>query len=121
MDALLLQLGGVSNVVVVVRVTTVEHDVVGRQEGDQLGHRLARVARRHHDPRRSRSHELGHELLQAGRARGPLSLEALHGVGTYVVNNTGVAGPHQPAHNIGAHAPEPDHPQLHAVLLRVGP
>ena len=51
--ALLLQFGGVGDVVVIVRITAVDDDVARGQQRRQFGDRTGRVPGWHHDPHRS--------------------------------------------------------------------
>ena len=45
-----------------------------------------------------------------------LAFELPHGLLVEVVDDAAVAVPHQPADEVGAHPPEPDHAELHGSV-----
>ena len=59
-------------------------------------------------------------LTRSARDDAPTAFSATssgHRPGREVEDHGLVPGPQQPAHHVGAHAAEPDHPELHHFLL----
>ena len=117
MDALLAERFGPPDVITVIRVATVDDDVALVEQPGQLLNGLPGQPRRDHHPGHPRLGELPDELLQRGRADGPLGLELLDRVREYVVHDAVVAVPHQAPHDVGAHPAKSDHSQLHGASL----
>ena len=112
-DAVLRELGGVADVLDVVRVAAVDDRVARLEHLGERRDRLRRdVAGGHHHPYRARLLELRCEVLERGRAGRAVGLERLHGVGGDVVADAGVTVLHEPADDAGAHPAEPDHSEL---------
>ena len=67
-----------------------------------------------HDPDRARRLELRDEGAQRELDRlRALRRERRAGRGIAIVDDAGMAGAHEPAHDVGAHAPKTDHSELH--------
>src|SRR5262249_10353489 len=64
-------------------------------------------------PDRARLGELGHEIVERARRRCALARKLADRLGILVENDAAVAVPHEPAHDVAAHAAEADHSQLH--------
>src|SRR5205823_13741759 len=69
-----------------------------------------------HGPGCPRRGGLGDELLQRGGAGRALARQLLHGCRIDVVGHALVAAPHEPAHEVGSHAAEADHSELHSPI-----
>ena len=67
-DVLLHERGRSIDVVAVVGVAAVDHDVTGIHPIAELHHRVACERRRHHHPGGSRRSELAHEIVERTRA-----------------------------------------------------
>ena len=80
----------------------------------------AGVGGRHHDPGgpgRRRAWPRSRRASEAPTA--PSARQLGDRVGADVVDHALVPGAHQPAHDVGAHPAEPDHPELHQLSLLV--
>ena len=73
----------------------------------------------HHQPHRARCVELGDEIGERRRRGRALRRERGAGRGVVVVHDALVAGRLEPAHDVGAHAPEADHAELHHASVVV--
>jgi hypothetical protein len=117
MDAALLEHRGMAEVVDVVRVPAVDHDVAGLEHvGDGADRLRGDLAGRNHDPDRARRLELLGELLERTRALRAARLDRGHRVGMDVVADAAVPVLEQPPDEPGAHAPEADHSELQGSL-----
>src|SRR5436190_1940051 len=105
MDVALLQLGGTTQVVHVIRVAAVDHRVSRLKMRRELRHDRVDDCGRHHEPDGSRSIELRGELFERGRSRVHVRVERLHVV----------PGDLEPLGHIAAHPPETDHSELHQM------
>jgi hypothetical protein len=112
-DASLLQRRGAVDVVAIERVAPVDDDVAGLHPFGQLVDGGGHEGGRHHDPRRARSGELAHEVVERRRADRPFALELLDGRCVDVVHDALVTVLREPPNQVGAHASEADHAQLH--------
>ena len=113
-DVLLAERLGVPDVVDVVRVAAVDHDVARLEGVPERGDGLVGdLPGRDHHPHRARLLELRDEVLERGRARRAVRLDRLHRVGRDVVADAAVPVLHQAAHEPGAHPAEADHSELH--------
>ena len=117
MDTALGKLPGAFDVVPVVGVPAVDDDVARLQEGAELGDHLTHVGRRDHDPGSARRLQLPDEVLQRGRPRGPFLLEVAGDVRGPVPDDAPVPGADDPLREVGSHAAESDHAELHLDLL----
>ena len=115
-EALCLQLAGAADVVLPEGVAAVDDGVAGREQPGQLADGgLRRGARGQHDPHGARGGERLHEIAHAcGRGRA-FAREAAARLRIAVVDHAGVPMPHEPAGDVGAHASEPNHADLHGV------
>ncbi len=104
------------DVVAVVGVAAVDHDVARVHETGELLGGLSREGGRHHDPCGARRLQRADQVLERRRARGALALEHRDRVGVDVVDDDLVPGPHQPAREVRAHATEPHHAELHRTF-----
>jgi hypothetical protein len=112
-DAGALEVLGPGDVVPVVGVPAVDHDVAGFEQRPQFVQRLGDDAGRHHDPDGPRRLQLADEVGQVIRALRAVGFQRLDRVGVDVVGHAAVAVAHEPADEVGAHPAEPDHPELH--------
>ena len=104
------------DVVPVVGVAAVDHDVTRLEQPGQLVEDRPGDRRGQHQPGRPGLLQLGHELLEGGRAGGALTLELLDVVRRVVIGDDPVAVAHQPPGQVGAHPAQPDHAQLHRLV-----
>ena len=107
---------GAIDVVAVVAVAAVDDDVAGRHQRSELVDGAAGDRRGDHHPDGTRAFERRDELLQRVGAPCALGLELCDGVGADVEDDAVVPVAHEPAHDVGAHAPQSDHSELHLVL-----
>ncbi len=114
-DAPRAQLGRPVDVVAVVGVAPVDDDVPRIHPRRQIGDRRPGVGGGHHDPGGTRELEGCDERVEiAGPGDGvALGGEGRRDVGIDVVDDAGVAVGHEPADQVGAHAAEADHSELH--------
>ena len=98
-------------------VATVDYDVAGVQLRDE--HIERRIDHRggHHEPHDAGFRESCNEVTKLRCARSAFAGQTVHRRWCHVVDHAVVAAVHEPANHVGAHAPEPDHPQLHSRLL----
>src|SRR5689334_18787902 len=111
-----------TNVVDVIRVTTVDDHVVRSHLSDKfIKHRVDQRGR-NHQPDRARRLELRDKTAERRIAGCTLVDKRLHGFRIAIVNNTLVTAAQQASHHVGAHAAEPNHSDLHekAPLLSLG-
>ncbi len=107
------QLPCASDVVAVVRVAPVDHDVGAVQVRHQLGEHLVDDTGRHHHPDRPRRGHFRHQLRERCRADGTFLLHAGNHRRPRVVDNAFVPLRHQAAHHARAHSTQADHSELH--------
>ena len=110
------QLLGTMEIVAVVRVAAVDHDVIGIEQFGQLVDGALHVPGRDHDPHGPRRPEGRHELLERRRPDSPLRLEFGDGGGIHVVDDAPMPVRHQAADEVRSHSPQTDHSELHRVL-----
>jgi hypothetical protein len=113
MDALGRERLRAPEVVDVVRVAAVDHDVARLEQGLEVGDGLVDRRRRHHQPHRARLGELLHEVPERRCAGRPLACERFHRFRRHVEDHAVVAAPDEPPHHVRAHAAESDHSELH--------
>src|SRR5262249_19877937 len=75
---------------------------------------LGRPPGRQHHPHRARLLELADEIRKRIRRRGALARQRIDRTARAVEDRAAMSIADQPPHQIGAHAAEPDHPELHA-------
>ena len=114
MDPLARELLRAANVVDVVRVAAVDHDVARREMRQQRRERLVDDRGGNHQPDGPRRRELPREVGERRRAGRLFPDEVLHGFRGHVVDDATVPAADQPAHHVGAHPAKPDHSKLHA-------
>jgi hypothetical protein len=110
MDPAVRRGGRAGDVVAVGGVAAVNDDVVRLQvpqEGIDGG--LCDLAGGHHDPHRAGPGQLRHQVGRGVRADGALSGQGAYGLWPDVVDGALVPVAHQPPHQVGAHAAQPDH------------
>ena len=112
-DALVLQLSGSVDVVAVVGVSAVDDDVAFLHQLGDLHDHLAGDAGRHHDPGDPRLVQRLDEVLERGRADRALTGQLRHRVRARVERDGCVPVAHDAPDDVGAHAPEADHAELH--------
>ncbi len=113
-DAFLLELLRVANVVVVVGVAAVDDRVAGLEHlGQRLDRLVGDLAGGNHHPGRARLLELGGEVRKRLGPDRAVCGERLHRVGADVVADAVVPVADQPPNHAGAHPAEPDHSELH--------
>ncbi len=113
MEAVRRESPGAVHVVSIVGVASIDEDVA---RGEQRNQRLERGIddrRRHHQPHHPWRRERRDEVLRGRRADGTFGAESVHRIPGEIVDDALMAAAHQPAHPVGAHAPEPDHSELH--------
>ena len=106
---------GAVDVVAVVRVAAVDDDVAGVESPGDVHHRRSGIGGGHHHPRGAGRLERGDELVEVGGTGDGVALgsQRRDGIGAHVVDHAGVAVTHEATHQVGAHAPETDHSELH--------
>ena len=114
-DAMFRKPGGTIDVVAVVAVPAVDDDVLALHGGRQLLHGGPGERGRNHHPRGPRRAEPGDEVVDRRRRDRALRGELLRHLGIDVVHDTFMAVPHQAADQVGPHASQPHHSQLHAT------
>ena len=118
-DPALGELACPPDVVVVPGVAAVDHGVSRLEQRGELGDgALGDRSRGDHDPDGARRLQDGDELCRGRRAGHPLRTEAGDDVGVDVRPGAPMAVPHRATHEVRAHAPEPDHPQLQRRVRR---
>ncbi len=110
-EALVAELGGAADVVLVVGVAAVDDDVAFfEQAGEFLDGVLGDVAGGEHDPDGAGLVELLDHVGEAAGAGGAFLGEAVDGLGVAVIDDGLVAGAHEAAADVSAHASEADDP-----------
>ena len=107
------QLPGAPDVVDVIRIATVDHDVVFLEQRHQILDGRVDDCRRDHQPDDARLTELLHQLGERRRSLSAGRCELLHRAGIAVVHDAGVVIAQETAHHIRAHPAETDHSELH--------
>ncbi|MNC85033.1 hypothetical protein D3C83_06050 [compost metagenome] len=98
-----------ADVVLVVGIAAVDHDVARLERGAEGGHRLfRRVARRHHHPDGAGRREASDEIVQGAGAGGAGAGDRLHGIRAAVPRDDVVSAVDQAARHVAAHAAETD-------------
>ena len=112
-----------ANVVAIVGVAAIDHDVAGRQQGSELIQSGVDRRCRNHEPQDARPIELRHKICQrSGTARKrSLGHESVHSRLCSSVSEHGVAVLQPSPRYVGAHAPESDESDLHGRILLGGP
>ena len=118
-DAALLELGRLRDVVAVVGVPAVDHDVARLHGRRDLVDDRAGDAGGHHHPRGPGRPELRHHVLDRRGGHGPLGLELRDRLRAHVRDDDLVPVAHQPARQVGAHAPQSNHAELHRVSFHL--
>jgi hypothetical protein len=111
-----------ANVVDVIGVAAVDHDVADVELTGQLVQRSVHHAGRNHQPDGARLGKLFYEVVQRSSTQSAFPGELLHGVRAAVVDHPLVTVFLQPPHHIGAHPAQSNHAQLHRVrssLVRI--
>ena len=103
------------DVIGVVAVAAVDDDVTRFEVRGHVVHHRAGHAGRHHQPHRARRGQLADQIFGRGRADGAFVHQSPDGGSVAVVHDALVTSAHRSPHEIGAHAPESDHPELHAA------
>jgi hypothetical protein len=116
-DAAIGQRGRACDVVAVVRVAAIDHDVVALEVCREIGHHRAGHCGGHHDPHGARRIEAGDQLFDRRDTKRTLTVQLGNGACVVVVDNTFVAMAHDPAHDVRAHPAEADHAELHQGVL----
>src|SRR5258707_5399929 len=105
---------GASNVVDVIRVAAVDHDVAGFELRGEVMQGGIHNAGGHHQPDGARLRQFFYEVVERRRACRAFCAKLLHGIRASVVDNALVAVFLQAAHHVGAHSAETDHAELHS-------
>src|SRR5581483_10544619 len=116
-DACRAQLLGPANIVLIVGIAAVDEDVAGGEPRPQLRNDAVNDGSGHHDPDRAWRLEGGGELRERVGGDGAIRRNCLHRFPGSVIGDAFVAASYQPAHHVGAHAPEPHHSDSHTGLL----
>ena len=110
---------GPVDVVAVVGVAAVDHDVTRAHALGQVLDGLAGEGGRHHHPGhlgRRRARRRTSSRVVAPVMASLLGGQRRHRVGAHVVDHAGVPVAHQAPHQVGPHATESDHSELHGIL-----
>src|SRR5205807_4086611 len=99
---------------------SVDDDVPGLDELREPGNQLADDGSRDHHPGGPRRLQLPDEVLERRRPRGPFLLEVAGDVRGPVPYDAFVPGAHDPLREVGSHAAESDHAELHLASFRDG-
>ncbi len=110
MDPPWLQSSAPGDVILVVRVPTIDDDVTGLQSIRKGFDGLVHDRCGYHDPCGPRLGQLGNEFVQVFGADGPVFLHRCDRLGIHIENHALVPGAQQPPDHVGAHAPQADHP-----------
>src|SRR5262249_46405021 len=105
--------GRTVDVVTVVGVPAVHHDVAALEVWDEALERRIDDGRRDHQPDDPGLRELLDEGVQRGRAARTLTYARLHGGCRDVVHHAGVPAADETTHHVRSHATQTDHPDLH--------
>src|SRR6185312_4579293 len=116
MDACRAQLLGPADVVLIVGIAAVDEDVAGSEPRPQLRNDAVDDRSGHHDPDRARRSQGGGELRERIGGDRPIGSNRLHRFLRSIVSDAFMAASDQPAHHVGAHAPEPHHSDSHTHL-----
>ena len=106
---------GAVNVVAVPRVAAIDQCVAGRQQWFERSNGVGDERGGHHQPDVARRLQCGEHFLRRTRPACAFLLHCGHGRFVDVVRDTLVPGQLKPSNHVGAHAPQPDHCDLHAV------
>jgi hypothetical protein len=112
-DALARELTLPAQIIVVVRVATVDHHVVATQERSQLLERRIDQGSRYHDPHGARSFELRHQICERARCDRAMLRERSSGARVHVVDDALLFSTQQAPNHVRAHAAQTDHSDFH--------
>jgi hypothetical protein len=107
------QLVGANDVIGVVRVAAVDHDVALLQERRELRDHGIHQLVRNHDPDRARRFQLLHQRIERFRRHGPVARHRVDGSGHHVVDDALMSRTHEPPRDVRPHPSEADDSQLH--------
>src|SRR6516225_2906291 len=117
-EAMGRELAGTSDIVLPERVAAIDDRVPALElTGELVDRRFRRCARRQHDPNRARGIEGADHLGEVGGNARAVVGERAARLRIAVVNDARVALPQETTHDIGPHAAEPNHADLHGTLL----
>lgn len=105
----LRQLGAAANVVVVIGVAAVDHDVAGFEQGHELVERLVDHRGGHHQPHRARFLQLRDQIFKRRGTCHAFLLQLVHRGRLYVVSDALLTALRQAAHHVRAHASQSNH------------
>jgi hypothetical protein len=110
-----------ANVVVIVRVATVDDGIVGFEQGREFVKGGVDDGRRHHDPDRARLLELGDQVGdRSGRRRASLR-QVERRLWMNIEDHALLAGAEAATNHVGPHPSESDHSEFHLLLLEPAP
>ena len=102
-----------SDIIDVVRVTSVDQRVTGVEARHKLGDRFFDRTRRYHQPNRSRLLQFLHQIRQVGRAYGVLFDQFLDWLRRSIEDDTLVPALKKAPCHVGSHPAQADHSELH--------
>src|ERR1700738_741799 len=105
---------GAANVVDVVGVAAVDHDVAGFELRGEIMQGGIDNASGNHQPYGARLREFFNKIIEGRGAGGAFAAELLYGIGAAVIDDALVAVFLQAAHHVCAHPAEADHAKLHS-------
>ena len=106
-----------ADVVHVIRIASVDHDVAGLEQWREVRDRLVHDRSRNHEPHCAGPVELLHEFRERRCAGGLLSHEIGHRRGSPVEHDAIMAVANQAPDHVGTHPAESDHSELHQRFL----
>ena len=106
-----------ADVVHVVRIAAVDHDVAAFEQWHEVGDRLVHDGGRDHEPHGTGRVELLHQFRERGRTGGLLRDQIGHCCRRPVEHHAIVAVANQAPDHVGTHPAESDHSELHQPPL----
>ncbi len=103
------QIGAAANVVVVIGVAAVDHNVTGFQQGHEVVERRVDHRRGHHQPHRARLLQFRDQIFERCRTRDAFLLQPVHRCRLHVVSDTLLTALRQASHHVRAHASQSNH------------
>jgi len=107
-----------TDVILIVRISTVDDDVTGLEQRQQLRNRGVHVCGRHHQPDRTRLRQLGYEIRQAAAPDCAFGGELAHAVCEHIEDDALMAVVHQTSDHVPTHPTETYHSELHELYFR---
>src|SRR5262249_53461181 len=111
-DAASKQILRAANVVNVIRIASIDNNVVFIELGNQAGQCLIDTTRGNHQPHRAGLGKLGEKLVERMSRRGPFFAQSIRCRWIDVVDNALMSTFHEPANHVRAHPSQTDHSEL---------